>query len=325
MSNLLNINNPIINALENEAVNIIKPQTGSDQERLLTNSLYYLAEDIQNGLNARGKKAEQAKQLAEAIQVNPTKFAIYLKSLITLGVDISQRQAYFLPYGKEITSVLDYKTLMALIKKHTNVKSIDAQLVYENENFKVEQGKVVEHRQKPFASKDSKGALVGAYSVFTLDDGSRDYYFASLDEINKVKECSKSASSEYSPWTTWYDEMVKKTVIRKGMKFYPMILDNEQRVALDSVDNDVDNDVDFNLNKQPDRQNVEITDVKDVQIPGQAELRQYCKDNNLSAAKVNAKLNVRSRVAKETDEYFNVLSELKEMAIDGSILELEND
>lgn len=310
MSNLVNINNPIINALENEAVSIIQPQTQSDDERLLTNSLYYLNEEIKNN-----------RQLGSAIQANPVKFAIYLKNLITLGVDISQRQAYFLPFGKEITSVLDYKTLMALIKKHTNVKSIDAQLVYENEVFHVEQGKVVEHRQNPFASKDSKGALVGAYSVFTLEDNSRDYYFASLDEINKVKECSKSASSQYSPWTTWYDEMVKKTVIRKGMKFYPMILDNEQRAALDSVDNDVD----FNMNKQPARQNVEIKDVKDVKIPGQAELRQYCKDNNLSTAKVNAKLNVRARVAKDTSEYFNVLSELKEMALDGSILELEND
>lgn len=313
MSNLVNINNPIINALENEAINIIKPQAQSDQERLLTNSLYYLAEDIQNSKNG--------KQVGQAIQANPAKFAIYLKNLITLGVDISQRQAYFLPYGNEITSVLDYKTLMALIKKHTNVKSIDAQLVYENETFDVEQGKVVEHKQNPFASKEQKGNLVGAYSIFTLDDGSKDYYFANLEEINKVKECSKSASSQYSPWNTWFDEMVKKTVIRKGMKFYPMILDNEQRIALDSVDNDVD----FNMNKQPARQSVEITDVKDVQIPGQAELRQYCKDNNLSAAKVNAKLNVRARVAKDTCEYFNVLSELKEMALDGSILEFEND
>lgn len=321
MSKLVDINNPIINALEAKAVNIIKPQAQSDQERLLTNSLYFLAEDIQNGLNARGKKAEQAKQLAEAIQANPTKFAIYLKNLITLGVDISQRQAYFLPYGNEITSVLDYKTLMALIKKHTNVKSIDAQLVYENETFKVEQGKVVEHKQDPFANENEKGSFIGAYSVFTLDDGSKDYYFASVDEINQVKECSKSANSEYSPWKTWPNEMRKKTVIRKGMKFYPMILDNEQRQALDSVDNDVD----FNLNKQPARQHVEITDVKDVQIPGQAELRAYCKDNNLSAAKVNAKLNVRARVAKDTNEYFTVLSELKEMAADGSILELEND
>jgi recombination protein RecT len=291
MNNLVKTNNETILQLQNEAINIIQPQAQSDNERLLTNSLYYLNEETKKN-----------KQLGTAIQANPVKFAIYLKNLITLGVDISQRQAYFLPYGKEITSVLDYKTLMALIKKHTNVKSIDAQLVYENETFHVEQGKVVEHRQNPFASKDEKGALVGAYSIFTLDDGSKDYYFASLEEINKVKECSESANSKYSkfsPWNNWYEEMVKKTVIRKGMKFYPMILDNEQRIALDSVDNDVD----FNLNK---KQNV----VQQNVCPEKKELLDYMKENNLNANEIAKTY----RLTKESEpqDYAKALNDLKE-------------
>lgn len=283
MNNLVKTNNETILQLQQEAVNIIQPQTQSDDERLLTNSLYYLNEETKNN-----------KQLGSAIQANPVKFAIYLKNLITLGVDISQRQAYFLPYGNEITSVLDYKTLMALIKKHTNVKSIDAQLVYENEVFHVEQGKVVEHRQNPFASKEEKGNLVGAYSVFTLDDNSKDYYFASLEEINKVKECSKSANSKFSPWNNWFDEMVKKTVIRKGMKFYPMILDNEQRVALDSVDNDVD----FNLNKKQ-----KVCNEK-------KELLEYMKENNLNANKIAKTY----RLTKESmpQDYAKALVDLKQ-------------
>lgn len=288
MNNLVKTNNETILTLQEEAVNIIQPQAQSDNERLLTNSLYYLNEETKSN-----------KQLGAAIQANPVKFAIYLKNLITLGVDISQRQAYFLPYGNEITSVLDYKTLMALIKKHTNVKSIDAQLVYENEVFHVEQGKVVEHRQNPFASKDEKGALVGAYSIFTLDDGSKDYYFASLEEINKVKECSKSANSKFSPWNNWFDEMVKKTVIRKGMKFYPMILDNEQRIALDSVDNDVD----FNLNK---KQNV----VQQSVCPEKKELLDYMKANGLNANEIAKTY----RLTKESEpqDYAKALNDLKE-------------
>lgn len=289
MNNLVKTNNETILQLQNEAVNIIQPQAQSDNERLLTNSLYFLNEETKSN-----------KQLGTAIQANPVKFAIYLKNLITLGVDISQRQAYFLPYGNEITSVLDYKTLMALIKKHTNVKSIDAQLVYENEQFLVEQGKVVEHKQNPFASKDEKGALVGAYSVFTLDDGSKDYYFASLEEINKAKECSKSANSKFSPWNNWYDEMVKKTVIRKGMKFYPMILDNEQRIALDSVDNDVD----FNLNKK--QNNV----VQQNVCPEKKELLDYMKVNNLNANEI-AKTYRLTKESKPQD-YAKALNNLKE-------------
>ena len=289
MNNLIKTNNETILTLQNEAVQIINPQTQSDDERLLTNSLYYLNEETQNN-----------KQLGSAIQANPVKFAIYLKNLITLGVDISQRQAYFLPYGNEITSVLDYKTLMALIKKHTNVKSIDAQLVYDNENFKVEQGKVVEHSQNPFATKEQKGALVGAYSVFTLEDNTRDYYFASLEEIKKVKECSKSANSKFSPWNNWFDEMVKKTVIRKGIKFYPMILDNEQRVALDSVDNDVD----FNLNKKQSKQ---IT--QDVCLE-KKELLEYMKQNNLNANEI-AKT-YRLTKESEPEDYKKALCDIKE-------------
>ena len=289
MNNLIKTNNETILTLQNEAVQIINPQTQSDDERLLTNSLYYLNEETQNN-----------KQLGSAIQANPVKFAIYLKNLITLGVDISQRQAYFLPYGNEITSVLDYKTLMALIKKHTNVKSIDAQLVYDNENFKVEQGKVVEHSQNPFATKEQKGALVGAYSVFTLENNTRDYYFASLEEIKKVKECSKSANSKFSPWNNWFDEMVKKTVIRKGIKFYPMILDNEQRVALDSVDNDVD----FNLNKKQSKQ---IT--QDVCLE-KKELLEYMKQNNLNANEI-AKT-YRLTKESEPEDYKKALCDIKE-------------
>lgn len=303
MSNLVKTNNEIILQLENEAVNIIQPQQQSDDERLLTNSLYYLNEET-----------KQNKQLGNAIQSNPVKFAIYLKNLITLGVDISQKQAYFLPYGNDITSVLDYKTLMALIKKHTNVKSIDAQLVYENETFHVEQGKVVEHKQNPFASKDEKGKLIGAYSVFTLNDNTRDYYFASLDEIEKVKECSKSANSKFSPWNNWYDEMVKKTVIRKGMKFYPMILDHEQRVALDSVDNDVD----FNLKKKT-KSNVVQQQICDEK----KELFEYMKANNLNANEIAKTY----RLTKDSqpEDYAKALNNLKQKneAIDVTEISVE--
>lgn len=288
MNYLVKTNNETILTLQQEAVNIIQLQAQSDNERLLTNSLYYLNEEIKSN-----------EQLRAAIQANPVKFAIYLKNLITLGIDISQKQAYFLPYGNEITSVLDYKTLMALIKKHTNVKSINAQLVYENEVFHVEQGKVMEHRQNPFASKDEKGALVGAYSIFTLDDGSKDYYFASLEEINKVKKYSKSANSKFSPWNNWFDEMVKKTVIKKGMKFYPMILNNEQKQALDSIDNDVD----FNLNK---KQNI----VQQNVYAEKKELLDYMKANNLNANEIAKTY----RLTKESEpqDYAKALNDLKE-------------
>lgn len=299
MSNDLSIiksKSQAIDNLKNEVQNVVHVQDNREQQLLLNNMLY---------MNEEVKKN---KELEKAIINDCNKFAIYLKNLTTLGVDLSQKQAYFLPFNGEIASVLDYKTLMVLIKKHTNVVNIESALVYENEDFKVEQNKVITHKQNPFASVDERGALVGAYSVFTLDNGIKEYYFASVDEINKVRECSKSSNSKYSPWNTWFEEMVRKTVIRKGMKFYPLIIDFEKQQALDNLDNDVD----FSQPQEPQpRQKVE---VKVNDCPERTELINYCQEHGLNMAQVSKEF-LLSRDSECSDFKF-ALEQLKKREVE---------
>lgn len=268
---IIKSNSQAIDNLKNEVQNVVRVHDNREQQLLLNNMLY---------MNEEVKKN---KELEKAIINDCNKFAIYLKNLTTLGVDLSQKQAYFLPFNGEIASVLDYKTLMVLIKKHTNVVNIESALVYENEVFEVEQNKVITHKQNPFASPEQRGDLVGAYSVFTLDNGIKEYYFASIDEINKVRECSKSANSKYSPWNNWYEEMVRKTIVRKGMKFYPLIIDFEKQQALDNLDNDVD----FSQQQQPQQQQRQKVEVKVNDCPERTELINYCQEHGLNMAQVS--------------------------------------
>lgn len=301
---IIKSNSQAIDNLKNEVENVVVVSDNREQQLLLNNMLYMTEEVKKN------------KDLEKAIINDCNKFAIYLKNLTTLGVDLSQKQAYFLPFNGEIASVLDYKTLMVLIKKYTNVVNIESALVYENEPFEVEQNKVVIHKQNPFASADERGALVGAYSVFTLDNGIKEYYFASVDEIQKVRECSKSANSKYSPWNNWYDDMVKKTVIRKGMKFYPLIIDFEKQQALDNLDNDVD--FSQQKNTQPKRQKVE---VKVNDCPERTELINYCQENGLNMAQVSKDF-LLSRDSECADFAF-ALEQLKKRKVE--VLEVESE
>lgn len=269
---IIKSNDKSIENLKQEVSMVVKPKNEREQQ-LLLNNLLYMNEEVKGN-----KKSNVA--LKEAIANDVNRFAIYLKNLSTLGVDLSQKQAYFLPFKGKIVSVLDYKTLMVLIKKHTNVVNIESALVYENEPFEVEQNKVVIHKQNPFANADERGELIGAYSVFTLDNGIKEYYFASMDDINKVRDCSVSGND--GPWTNWFEEMVRKTVIRKGMKFYPLIIDFEKQQALDNLDNDVDFD---QQNKQkPKKQKIE---VKVNDCPERTELINYCQKNGLNMAQVS--------------------------------------
>lgn len=295
---IIKSNSQAIDVLKNEVENVVVVSDNREQQLLLNNMLY---------MNEEVKKN---KELEKAIINDCNKFAIYLKNLTTLGVDLSQKQAYFLPFNGEIASVLDYKTLMVLIKKHSNVVNIESVLVYENEPFEVEQNKVITHKQNPCASADERGALVGAYSVFTLDNGVKEYYFASIDEIEKVRECSKSANSKYSPWEKWYEEMVRKTVIRKGMKFYPLIIDFEKQQALDNLDNDVD----FNQKNQqaPQRQKVK---VKVNDCPERTQLINFCQENGLNMAQVSKEFCLSKD--SECADFAWALEQLKKQKVEG--------
>lgn len=52
-------------------------------------------------------------------------------------------------------------------------------------------------------------------------------------DIEKRKGRSKVANSKFSPWTSDYEEMAKKTVVRHMWKYLPISVEVQQQVAYD--------------------------------------------------------------------------------------------
>ncbi|WVD66337.1 recombinase RecT [Orbus sturtevantii] len=74
-------------------------------------------------------------------------------------------------------------------------------------------------------------------------------------QIDKVKETSKAG--DIGPWKTYYEEMAKKTVIRRLFKYLPASIEIQKAVVLDekaeagiSQNNDMILDGDFNVINQ---------------------------------------------------------------------------
>src|SRR5205823_819339 len=59
---------------------------------------------------------------------------------------------------------------------------------------------------------------LGAYAVVEFRDGRTDFEWMTRQEIEKVKQCSESASEAWSPWRRFEDEMIKKSPIRRMAK-----------------------------------------------------------------------------------------------------------
>lgn len=155
-----------------------------------------------------------------------------LMDLAQLGIEPDGRRAHIIPYGDKATLVIDYKGLMELARRSGEVSNWRAELVCENDGFAYKNGKV-DHE---IDFKKPRGNPYAVYSECHFKDGAIDYEVMTMDEVEGIRKRSKAGNS--GPWQTDYNEMAKKTVIRRHAKRLP--ISAEFRDALDKDQDVVD-------------------------------------------------------------------------------------
>lgn len=182
-----------------------------------------------------------------AISVNPNLSkctpSSFLGAMMTsaqLGLEVNTPlgQAYVLPYsnkGKlEAQFQLGYKGLIDLAYRSGEVEVIQAHVVYENDEFECEYGLEPKLTHKP-ADKD-RGEPIKVYAVFKTKSGGYGFEVMSMDDVKAhAAKYSKSYGSSYSPWKTNFEEMAKKTVLKKVLKYAPLKSDFVKAAVQDEV------------------------------------------------------------------------------------------
>lgn len=155
-------------------------------------------------------------------------------------------QAYLIPYknkGKmECQFQIGYKGLIDLAYRNEQVQIIQAQCVYENDEFEYELGLESKLKHRPALS--DRGSLLLVYALFKLKNGGYGFEVMSKEDIDShAKKYSQSFNSSYSPWKTNYEEMAKKTVVKKLLKYAPIKSDFATATAQDETIKSFDNSV----------------------------------------------------------------------------------
>ncbi|MBQ7014296.1 MAG: recombination protein RecT [Oscillospiraceae bacterium] len=172
----------------------------------------------------------------------PMSFLAAMMSAAQLGLEPNTPlgQAYLLPYRnrkKNITEVqfqIGYKGLIDLAYRSGEVETVQAQCVYENDEFECEYGIEPKLRHKP--ARTDRGDLVSVYALFRTKSGGYGFEVMSIEDIRKhAAKYSQAYSSSYSPWKTSFEEMAKKTVIKKVLKYAPLKTDFAKAVSQDGA------------------------------------------------------------------------------------------
>lgn len=180
-------------------------------------------------------------------ECTPQSFLGAMMTAAQLGVEPNTPlgQAYLIPFKNhgvmETQFQLGYKGMIDLAYRSGEISTIQAHVVYANDRFSYSFGlnPTLEHIQ---ATAD-RGEPTHVYAVFRTKDGGFGYDVMSMDDVRQhARKYSKSYGN--GPWQTNFEEMAKKTVLKRVLKYAPLKSDFVRQLSTDeSIKTEVSEDM----------------------------------------------------------------------------------
>lgn len=174
-------------------------------------------------------------------ECTPQSFLGAMMQAAQLGVEPNTPlgQAYLIPYKNkgilECQFQLGYKGLLDLAYRSGEVTIIQAHEVYENDVFEYELG--LEPKLRHVPTTGEKGAVTHYYAMFKTKSGGYGFHVMSRAEVDTfARKYSQAYKKGYgTPWTTNFDEMAKKTVLKACLKYAPIKTEFTRALSTDET------------------------------------------------------------------------------------------
>lgn len=188
------------------------------------------------------------RKLAEIAHSNPQSFVAAVLTAGQLGLELGVfGEAHLVPFGSEIALIPGYQGLVKLALNSRMVVDIYAHEVRANDEFSMTYGldRTIVH--KPLskggfpASNEERGEVTGFYAVAELATGTRTFFAVSRAEAERTRNESKGyqAAVKYKkehPWGTHFEQMGRKTAIRRLCNLLPKSPELAAALAIDSAE-----------------------------------------------------------------------------------------
>jgi len=245
----------------NEAIKVTTPEdlaggSGQIEKMSAKNKIRGLIDSRKEAIERALPKLVDPKRFIQvvmtAVASNPKLLectpASLLGSILTaaqLGLELDPilGHAYLVPYWNpkkkcsEAQFQAGYKGLVELALRSEKVLSIASQVIYEGDYWNYEyttDGDVFTHRPA-LSSKDRGEKVVGAWARAKLANGVSQFDVMSTEDIEEIRNRSKSGQSP--AWRNSWNEMAKKTVVKRLAKLIPQAADLHRYSAQeDAVD-----------------------------------------------------------------------------------------
>lgn len=161
--------------------------------------------------------AKACYQNADLLKCDPKSIVLSVANAVELGLDLSVTagQAYLVPFGGKAQLIVGYRGWKKLVLESGLIAGLDAQCVYEGEEFAAVLGDSPSVRHVP---NFKGGKIVGGYAIAVFKDGHRQVYILRQPDIARARSMSRGQNG---PWKTDEGAMTAKTAVRRICKMLP--------------------------------------------------------------------------------------------------------
>ena len=177
-------------------------------------------------------------------ECSPQSFLGAMMTAAQLGVEPNTPlgQGYLIPRnsknGMECTFQLGYKGLIDLAYRSGNIANIGAFTVHQNDEFHVQFGLNPDIKHVP--AMTNKGDPIAFYAYYKTKDGGFGFDVMSVEDVRAhARQFSEAVKRGWSsPWDTNFEEMAKKTVLKKVLKYAPLSTEVASKIGMDETVHD---------------------------------------------------------------------------------------
>lgn len=167
--------------------------------------------------------------LAGIAMSNQNSLIAAVNNVAAIGISLNpaSKLAYLVPRKGTVCLDISYMGLLHLAQITGAIEWGQAAIVRANDVFELNGvDKQPTHKYRPFDDVIQRGEVVGCYIVVKTDSG--DFLTSTMTaaQVNGIRDRSEAYKAFITkktacPWTTDYEEMAKKTVVKQAAKYWP--------------------------------------------------------------------------------------------------------
>lgn len=157
--------------------------------------------------------------------------AIINVAAIGITLNPAAKLAYLVPRDGGVHLDISYMGLLHLAQVSGAIQWGQCKLVHASDTYESNGlDKAPTHRYNAFGDR---GSVVGGYCTVKTAQGD---YLTEEMSLAEIKQVEASSKAKNGPWQKWWDEMARKTIVKRASKYWPRCerLDN----AIDHLNTD---------------------------------------------------------------------------------------